>query len=218
MKFYNIGRTNEIRVIGNYPQTSRLDRYPVYADDYANKVQYDSFPNFQPKYGLVLSDKSIETDLLDRASLDFGMVVSERFKSLLERCILPPNKFYPIEVAGSTKRYYWFHYIANFEQYVNFSKTEIEVYKSLPPFDVEERLSLPYNKIVQLSKELVTKRGKSIRYSQISLKEDFPNYDIFEITGAQHFTLISERLKEELIRQNITGLEIVEYNKINKAV
>jgi hypothetical protein len=213
MNFYNIGRTNEIDVIGFYPQTKLADLYNLEANDSFRKVLFDSFPDFQPKYGLILNPNSKETDLLDSVSLGFGFVVSERLKILLREFILPPHRFYPMDVIGSAINYFWFHYITEIEKYIDYAKTEIEVYKSRAPFNVEEIKTFS-SQIEIMNFKRALPYNKAIKFKSIQLKENFPNYDIFEITGAQYFTLISERLRDKLIRENITGLEIVEYKKI----
>ncbi len=214
MKYYNIGRTNETEVIGFYPQTTRAEGYNV---DSIYNILPNVFPDHQPLYGLMLNPKSIDTDILDGGILEFGMVVSHKFKILLEKFNLPPNRFYSIDVFGTEKKYYWFHYITQIERFINFNATELELYKRLPPFEVEKKIYLSsYDDIVNLSRELVVTRGKSLRYSFIQLNKSFPNYDLFEITGAQCFTLISERLKNEIIKERITGIEFVEYEKIAK--
>lgn len=213
MKYYNIGNTNEIEVIGFYPQTERTKGYHV---DSVNNILSNSFPDYTPQYGLTLSPKSIATDIIDRGILDFGMVISQKFKSVLEKFKLPPHRFYPIDVLGSDKKYFWFHYITNIEKFINYKKTELEIYNSLPPFEVKEHFfSESYEHLLSISREIVITRGRSIRYKFIQFTTNFPNYDLFEITGAQYFTLISEQLKDEIINEGITGLEIVEYDRIN---
>lgn len=62
--------------------------------------------------------------------------------------------------------------------------------------------SLPYN--------------LAMRYKNIKLNPEFPDYDLFEISGAQYFTLVSGVLRNELVNQNITGFEFLEYDRIQK--
>lgn len=114
MKFYNIGRTNDVEAIGNYPQTELADIYNVEAMDSYRRVPVESFPDFEPKYALTLSPNSKATDVLDGVSLNFGIVVSDNLKTLLEKFNLPPFRFYSIDVIGSNKKYFWFHYITQF--------------------------------------------------------------------------------------------------------
>jgi len=215
MKFYNIGLTNNLNVIGHYPQTVRIEGYHV---DFVNNVKADYFPDYLPKYGLKLNSSSKPTDVIDRGILTFGFVISEKLKIILSKFKLPPHKFYSIEVAGSSSNYYWFHYISNMEKFINFEKSEIEVFETLPPFNVEETLSLSFDEILKLKSDLIMKRGRSLRYKVIQLNNSFPDYDLFEITGAQNITLISETLKKEFINNGITGFEISEFINLKKII
>jgi hypothetical protein len=216
MVYFNIGRTNEISVIGNYPQTSLAITFHVDSFDSYRNVQPDIFPIFQPRYSLELNPKSKETDIIDSLGLSFGFIFSEKLKLILHEFNLPNYKFYPITVVGSKTKYYWFHYITKMEEFLDFKKTEIEIYKSRPPFEIEEiKIFRSQNDIMDFKKSLPY--TKSMRFKKIQLNSNFPNYDIFEITGAQYFTLISEKLRDILIEENITGLEMVEYTKIKLA-
>lgn len=212
MKYFNIGQTSEIDVIGFYPQTKRAVGYHV---DSVNNVMRNLFPDYQPLYGLELNPNSKATDVIDKGILNFGLVISQRFKTLLEAFNLPPHRFYPIDVLGTDIKYYWFHYISNMEKYIDFNKTELEIYNSLPPFEVQKRfVSESYEALIEICREIVSTRGRAIRYKLIQINGNFPCYDLFEIVGAQYFTLISGKLKEEIIKNNITGLELIEYSQI----
>jgi len=211
MKFYNIGLTNNLNIIGHHPQTERLEGYHV---DLVNNVMADYFPDHLPKYGLKLNFNSKSTDVIDRGILTFGFVISEKLKTILSKFKLPPYRFYSIDVVGSNTSYYWFHYISNIEKYINFEKSEIEVFETLPPFNVEETLSLSIDEILKLKRDLIMKRGRSLRYKVVQLNNNFPDYDLFEINGAQNFTIISEKLKKEFESNDIKGFEIVEFVKL----
>ena len=58
--------------------------------------------------------------------------------------------------------------------------------------------------------------GKPLRYKKISVKSNFPDYDLSEINGAQYFTVISEKLKRRLDSENVVGLEYLELNSLEK--
>ncbi|MBO0591282.1 hypothetical protein I2486_07655 [Cellulophaga sp. E16_2] len=218
MKYYNIGLSDNISVIGCYPQTERTKKNEYHINSYNSelKVANYEFPEFTPKYGIDLCKNAIATDILDRATLDFGLVVNERVKNILENYILPPHRFYPINVFGQSKYdYYWFHYITPFNSIINIENCEIEVFDKYDFIIIE---ILRFNNLSELqsfSKEMIFDPNNDIRYKSIQLKSTFPKYDLFEITGAQYFTLISAKLKERLDIENITGLEFLEYSKVN---
>ncbi len=215
MKYFNIGLTNDISVIGYYPQTERTQKRGYHIDNFKSElnVHPDLFPDFEPIYGLDLHPNSKQTDLIDKASLDFGFVVSEKLKLILEMFKLPPHKFYRIDVFGANIQYYWLHYITKIDKYLDMKNTEIEIYNNRPPFIVQEvKIFNSYNEMIEFKKNLPY--NLAVRYKKITLKSEFPNYDLFEVTGIQYFTLISQKLKNELFHQDISGLEIIEFNKL----
>lgn len=218
MKYYNIGLTDELKVIGHYPQTerSKMGGYPVDAFNSERKVERFEFPEFMPRFGIDLHLKGFATDLLDRTSaLDFGLVVNEKLKYILEQFKLPPHRFYPIDVYNTDKKYYWFHYITDFEAYFIASDSEIEVFDNFDFSIIEVLKFTSYDELKEYAKEMVFNIDKSIRFKSIYMTSDFPRYDVLDIQGPQYLTLFSEELKQRLEKEKITGLEYSEYNKIH---
>lgn len=216
MKLFYLEQKTEPEIIGFYPQTRRTKNKGYHVDAYNSerKVSRDAFPEFNPRYGLELHPKSITTDVLDKSTLPFGYVVSERFKEILENHNLPPHRFYNIDVFGTSDTFYWFHSITNISKFIDFEKTEIEVFNVIKQVVLETIKGLTFEKIKKMKRETVLKRGIALRFKSIALNNDFPNYDIFQIDGAQYFTLISEKLKQKLEEENITGIGLKEYSKI----
>ena len=217
MKYYSIGRSNEIEVIGHYPQTERTSQSGCHVDAFNSErnVKANQFPEFEPNYGIDIHPNAIETDLLDKTvCLEFGMVVSEKLKLILSDFKLPPHKFYPVKTFNSSKQYYWFHYITDFEKYIDFKDTIVERF-NLIGLEVIEELKFKSSHDLYLEKrKSIMDIGKPVRYKTITLLKDFPNYDLFEVKGAQNFTLITEQLREILIKEKITGFEFLEFDKI----
>ena len=86
MKFYYLSESREIAQIGHYPQTMRTKNkgYHVDAVNSERRVLKDSFPEFNPSYGLDLHTNSKNTDVLDKSTLPFGYVISNRLKEILK--------------------------------------------------------------------------------------------------------------------------------------
>ena len=216
MTFYNVGHSNELEIIGYYPQTQRTKRLGYHVDDYNSErnVTPDLFPEFAPNYGLDLNPKSIATDVIDRGTLEFGIVISENLRKILHDYNLPPHKFYPIDVYNSNRNYYWFHYISNFRSFFDVKNSEVEIFDIFKQEIVDVVRFNSFEELNDFNRQLILQVGKTMRYRLIKLRPSFPKYDLFEIKGAQHFTVISDRLKNELERQSITGLEYMKYNMI----
>ncbi len=217
MKYYNFGLTDKLNVIGHYPQTkrSKIGKYHINAFNSERKVKHFEFPEFMPRFGIDLHPNSIATDFLDKTSaLDFGLVVSEKLKDILEQYKLPPHRFYPIEVYNTYKKYYWFHYITDFEAYFVAEDSEIEVFDSFDFSTIEVLKFTSFNKLKEYAKKMVFDINKSIRFKSIYMTSEFPKYDVLEVQGAEYLTLFSEKLKQRLDEEKITELEYSEYEKI----
>lgn len=214
MRYFYLGETRELSVIGHYPQTMRTknEGYHVDAFNSERKIKADEFPDFEPNYGLDLQTGANATDVLDKSTLPYGFVVSERLKKLLMNFMLPPHRFYKIDVYGTNKRYYWFHYITSIWDYIDFENTEIEVIHKFK-FIVEEiKKFTSFEDIMNFKKSLP--RQNTIRFGSIKLRDNFPNYDLFEMTGPKYYTLISNKLKQSLDKEKITGIGTQEHPKI----
>ncbi|QWX85569.1 hypothetical protein H0I23_07995 [Cellulophaga sp. HaHaR_3_176] len=214
MRFFYLGETRELSIIGHYPQTMRTKNvgYNVDAFNSERKVKADIFPDFEPKYGLDLQMGANATDALDKSTLPYGFVVSEKLKKLLMNFMLPPHRFYKIDVYGTDRTYYWFHYITNIWNYIDFENTEIEVIHKFK-FEVEEiKTFSSFEEIMTFKKSLP--RQNTIRFGSIKLRNNFPNYDLFEMTGPKYYTLISNKLKQRFEEEKITGIGLKEYTKI----
>ncbi|MDW7694276.1 hypothetical protein R9C00_05970 [Flammeovirgaceae bacterium SG7u.111] len=217
MDYFSIGRSNDIEIIGYYPQTSRISRTGFHIDAFNSErqVKPDEFPAFEPNFALDIHPNAIETDVLDSAVLDFGIIISEKLRSILKEYNLPPHRFYPIKVFNSSKYYYWLHFISKSEDFIDYGKTEIEIYINRPPFKTDSiKLFNSQRELLEAKKALPY--NKAMKYKNIFLRRNFSEYDLFEISGAQYFTMISKTLKERFDIEKITGLEYLEYNKIQK--
>lgn len=220
MIYYNIARTNKLDIIGHYPQTKEVisSKYHINNINSAEKVNPNYFPDFEPKYGLEFFSKSIQTDVIDRGSLEFGFIVSEKLKTLLSNFNLPPYKFHSIDVYNAKSRYYWFQYITDFEYFFDAKNSEIEIFDIFKQEVIEVVKFNSFQELINYNRQLVLQIGKTLRYKLVKLKPNFPNFDFFEIKGTKNFTLITDSLKRELESHNITGLEYLEYNKVERYI
>ncbi len=105
-------------------------------------------------------------------------------------------------------------YITEFEKYIDFKNTVVERFNIIGLKVIEELKFKSSHDLFSEKRKSIMDIGKPLRYKTISLLKDFPNYDLFEVNGAQNFTLITERLHEKLIKEEITGFESLEFDKI----
>lgn len=210
MKLFWINVTREIDVIGAYPQSTA--GVPFYGELNSQNMHHNELPDLVPKYGIDLHPDANATDVIDSGNLPFGFVVGEKVKRILKEFNLPPHRFYPVDVTGTNEKYYWFHYITNFWDYVDFSHTEIQVIDKFKYTLQETKTFNSLSDVMKFKKDL--SRQSVIRIGKIRLYNDFPHWDLFHISGPQNFTVIRENLKNRFTSETISGFEMKQYNKI----
>ncbi len=215
MKYYTISKSNELTVIGDYPQVEKLESYNLSLNDSYWNVSWDRFPNFKPNYQIRIKDKAIPTSLLHSLSGFVGLTINVRLKQFLERYNLPPHEFYSIKVSHLNKRldYCWFHFIDSCLNYVDFKSTTFELFQK-SSFKILKELQLSsVEHFHELEEELNFEKG--IRLKRLVLSSNFPNYDIISLHSITPIILVSENLKIELEKSVFNGFEFNEYKPLS---
>lgn len=104
MRYYTLGISVDLDVIGTYPQIEKESGYNL-ADpphSYWN-VTWDKIPDFNPVYKIKLKSKAKSTSLLNSLSGFCGLTVNEELKSFLERFNLPEHNFIRYKYIIETK-------------------------------------------------------------------------------------------------------------------
>ncbi len=214
MRYYTIFKSNELNVIGEYPQVQKIEDYNLSLPNSYHNVFWDKFPDFEPNYEIKIKDKATPTNLLHSLSGFVGLTVDEKLKTLLERFNLPPTQFYPIEVLYKNEylRYYWFHFVNSFLDYIDFEKTTFERFQKSKFKILEEFKVSSMEEFHRLKKELNFEKG--IRLKKLVLTNSFPNYDVINLRNITPLTLVSEKLKKELEKSDFNGFEFSEYKPL----
>lgn len=215
-KYYSIGISDDLKIIGYYPQTSLAKGYdPRENGCYDVNVNY--FPNFVPNYELDLHEKAKATNLLPRTGASFGHVVDEKVKKILKEHYLPPHAFYPMKVyhKGKILKYFWFHCIPNdFWKLIDNKNSFANVYQ------IKKGIVTKIMEIPIISKEQILREQKKytglmpIGLGELKMSSEFCKYDFYK-TDAFNHTIISEKLKNALEQNNITGYTTKLFDKIN---
>lgn len=182
MKYYTINWDDNLKNVGYHPQTEikRLNEVSTLYNHY--DVEYNSFPDFIPNLELELHKKAKQTDYLNAFSISFGMIINDKFKSILEDFNLPSHAFYPIKVhqEKSVFKYYWFHYIVDLWKYIDVQKSFLQVYKKFE-FEVEKVIPIPKKpEEIEVIKSSLP-RQKELMIHKIIFKDTFPKYDVFNL-------------------------------------
>ncbi|MGQ3678383.1 imm11 family protein [Tenacibaculum discolor] len=218
MKYYKIDWDyDNLDVIGNYPQVTLKKGYNPSLPSGYWQVKPHEFPNFVPSLELELHKKAKPTDYLEQY-VNFGMIVSTRLKSSLEKFDLPSHAFYPIKVYHKEEllEYYWFHYIVDdFWSWINKSESKAIIYDDKDEYSVvsEVDLSLTSDEIQKIKKSLSW--HQHMQWEKIVLNSNYPKYDVLKISNIEYFgALISERLLNALQEAGMTGFRVRLFDKI----
>lgn len=215
LSFFKIDYSTKKEVIGSdFPQICD------YKEDNNQKSQFsiDDFCEFKGKYcdelpildNYILSNRAKLTDLLSCGLCPGGdILISERFKDLLFGYNLGPCQIFPATVETKKKekmKYFLIHFNYSLEKYIDFKNTKYNysVFPELltsPIVDFES-----YDAFRMKNRKLGVLEAK-----ELFLKKEFDlSLDLFSISWIEQSVLISEKLKNDLCFNKITGLEFLE--------
>lgn len=216
MKYYNFNNSDNLSIIGHYPQTSLAKGYNPIVNNGHRNVEPDKFPDFLPNYELDLHSKANATDFLPRVGPGFGMVVNNKFKEILANFKLPNHHFYKMKVYQKNQilDYYWLHYIVDdFWGWLDREQSEAVIFDHKKDFEVVNSidLNLSLDEIKKLKKGFPY--NLHVRWNKIVFKKGF-SYDLYQAKDVQLLEFISEDLKNALKETNITGIDVKLNDKI----
>ena len=208
MKYYILSESTDTNIIGYYPQTDVSEDSEFFSVFIDFQTRIEEIPEHIPKYIIILNKKAYPTDFIERVSVPYGLVVNNKIKSLITLYSLPNHKFYDTEVIykKSKLNYYWFHFYDDIFQYIDMKKSKF----ILKWRDVIEEFCFT-SKEFYLSKDKKTFEDfeTELIIKEVYLLNSFPKYDIFHFEGRN---IISEKLLNAFIENNITGYEVSEYD------
>ncbi len=216
--YYTISNNNELKEKGNISQLTFAKSYNPTLSNSHRQVHKEKFPDFLPNLELHLIKEAIPLDILPKIGIKFGLLVNEKLKKVLLKFKLPKHHFYPIKVYHSEKvlNYFWLHYIIDdFWEFLDTQNSYSETTKMVTPttFKVDEIIPiLSTDQIIKIKRESFKNR-KPLRLGKVTMKKEFPKYDLYEIPYLGRQVIISESLKQEIKLQNITGVEIIPFER-----
>jgi hypothetical protein len=136
-----------------------------------------------------------------------GLLISERFKKLLQKFRLTNHIFFPAYVMKDEvkHRYFWLHLVgSDYRKYLVFTKTKfsnwprlkLKNYEAYNTFDKEE------DKFGLLRAGFVTLNNKFDR-----------SFDLFMISAFDQNIYASQKLVDAIIEKKLTGIEILDAKK-----
>jgi hypothetical protein len=202
-----------------YPQIIKMSKKQDYYDDNGVYVlSRISLPDTNPDLKhLVLDKKAKITDVLSAAMLRLnGFLITDRVKNILTKYRLPEHRFYYAEVTDMKKNkypYYWLQMKVDYAdlKYVDIAKSEFVVKNDSIIIDPKEKTTrIEVESLQDFNAKKENLSDKKIRLSRVVLNKDFADtpLDIFTIPYFSNGWIISEKLKDELIKTKITGVTI----------
>ena len=220
--YYIIKESLDNIIIGtDYPQAYKYIKGYSPKDIHAIFELYEyvtEFPNFTPNLsGIMLSGRAKLTDFV---SNPFGsIIISPKGKNVFEKFNLCSHRFYnmTLHVRKIPYEYYWMHIISDYSDFVDYKASsfiERNSYRALGSVFVESK-----DGMLQKRDEILHRnKGTTINLwaDKIVMNSGFnKNLDLFEISLIDANLYVSERLKDEIIKNDLTGYEFIPANKLS---
>lgn len=221
--FFQLKVASDIKKIGKvrYPQAETTGYYDwwgpnsIWKINSWQKIDFGiEFPMFLLKPSSKLTDVVSSNAYMSSSAL----LCSDKLKNvILDHDVPQYQLFHPVQVIQKEESYdynfLYFYKIHN--QYVDFpaSRFYIEGWEpSIHPFtikDVEE-----FNLILNSIRKMQLNR--LLKYIEFRLLEDEIELDLFRVAGFFGCIIISEKLKESLEREKVTGIDIIPIEEVYK--
>ncbi len=210
-----------------YPQIQKWK--PGYDDDRLNSYfsyylasKQGEFPDFTPDLdSLIMHGKAKPTDIVS-SIISIGFVVSKKLKEVFEHFAFPPHRFYPAKLMHKNAGfdYYFMHIISDYTDFVDFGKSTFITcgFSNSDPQPITLTSKQDYiNKAKQLQDDSFVKQltYRSIQAKEIHFNGEFnKQIDFFQINRFDINFCISQRLKDAITENAITGCDIQPTNRI----
>ena len=172
----------------------------------------ENVPEELPKIGQMTLYKSSKiTDFVKGSFLEqYGFIVSDKAKNILDKFNLGEHKYYPLEIVNKNQIYsnYWFlRSSASVKDYIDFEKSNFYSQKGLLDFSSREKININSKEEIEIYRSNSQGKNIYVKAIELYLNDDFPKYDLFisKEYGIQG-TFISTKLKNEITK--LSGVEI----------
>jgi hypothetical protein len=215
MKYYSIESSLNKKIMGKIPQAKGFVHHcNVWEDpNFIDKFIFEKIEIQPVLSNVVLHSKAQRTDLIDTfgdVGFNFSYLISNKLKEILEKFNIFGFQFFKTYVIQENEKLndYWVINIFDFAfNYIDFAKTTFFIKNGLSR-DITDEINIS-DLDHFLTKINVLKYPETIAISNIFFNEKM-KLDLFSIrfheNGGQK-GIISERLKNEIEKEGITGIE-----------
>ncbi len=183
----------------------------IYITSYHDGVELPCTPNLN---AIKVMSRAKLTDLLSVAMLSTsGLLISRRMQLLLQDFVLVNHKFYPATIKHKKElfddKYVYLHLISDLREFVDYKRSVF--YSSVSGYNGNLRFE---SKDDTLAYYEVEDRRHTLRSKQIAFLPSFINYDLFYISNFNKNIYISQKLRDHLLANHVTGASFTLANDI----
>ena len=209
MRYFTIDESIDLDMIGEYPQVSPTENCVLGSPFSNERLSFGEIPNKIPYLELEFNKRAKKTDLLSSYNSHWGILINKKMKRIIVNFNIPTSKFYSfilLENKIIIKDYYLFRFYDDIFQYIDMMKSKF-ILKSR---DVSQEFYFTSKDFFKSKKKKTFEDFETeLRIKEVYLLNSFPQYDIFHFEGRN---IISEKLLNAFIENNITGYEVSEYD------
>lgn len=176
-------------------------------------------PDELPEVGkFQLYDSSKLTDFIKGSFLEqYGLIVSEKAKTVLAQFNLGHHKFFPITICYKDidyNDYFFLKCLTTSNDYIDFGKTDFHTQKSF--LDKESKRQIEFKTKDEFIKFIneTSKHKLYLLADKVKLGDDFPKFDLFEVNDfGINEIFVTARLSKEL--NKLTGVTLTKSERIS---
>ncbi|NME72947.1 hypothetical protein [Flammeovirga aprica] len=220
MRYYILEDSTGDEIGNTYPQTDGMsNNYKFKKIDSVSNLPILKAPKVIPDLNSVMLGKGSNlTDIVSSALFNsYSFLVNSKLKALMTKFNLPKHAFFEATLlkydSDVKENYFLFHLQESHSTSIDFTKSSFSTLR-IPPWELPnwdyEKTPIEINShddLVKKTKEL--KSVKNIVPDRLKLVDNFDhNLDLFTLRYLYGKILISERLKEALEINKISGFQI----------
>lgn len=201
MKYYIL----DIKPEPVFPQIGCINQNEAFKINNEKKLDYS------PKLSFKLEKGAKTTDILSQAEISaLGLIINEKVKNIFNHFQLIEHQLFPITLQNISATYYWLHLIADLEKIDWIDYSQSTFYRNEFGFREENLSFSSYDDFAKKRTEI--NNMSNIKIENIKLNKNFKNknFDLFTLPFLSSDIYISQKLKIELEKNKISGIEIEE--------
>ena len=205
MKYYELDKSTDSKVIGVYPQAGLNLNHDKNDPRSPTKLKSLDIPSFNPNFeDLEIDLRAKYTDCISCGLSTYGMLLSQRTYRIICDFNIDIHEAYKLSFNNTAKEYYWFHFgPTQILRTINYSKSEFKI----DEFGFEkERIQISdYEEYESQKKKLNDMSVIKALTLNLDVK---PKNDLFIIPYIDGKIYVSERIAVKFKEENITGINL----------